>query len=243
MALTLADLEAYMAAKASRYQAENLAARGRMIAFSALGIGAGIGAAAYGFSFLREPGRISKVEIANPMISLDPQAAVKVTTHEPLRLENPAPLKIDPTSTVRVEQTTPFRIEGQRPDYLPRPELVKAPDGTPSRVISNFTIFHRYEVSDTERIVTGWNFSDSQANAPTTQYCYYARTAGGEDLEDESVKFALDGEIIRPTSRLLNAEQTRAMFARCVWFAGTKVNATPDPVETSMVPVGRPSRR
>ena len=86
MALTLADLEAYMAAKASRIHAENLAARGRMIAFSALGIGAGIGAAAYGFSFLREPGRISKVEIANPMVSLDPQAAIKVTTHEPLRL-------------------------------------------------------------------------------------------------------------------------------------------------------------
>lgn len=243
MALTLADLEAYMAAKASRIQADNLAARGRMIAIAAFGIGAGIGAAAYGFSFLREPGRISKVEIANPMVSLDPQAAVKLAPTEPLRIETPLPLKIDPTSTIRVEQTAPFRIEGPRPDYVPRPELVKAPEGTPSRVISNFTIFHRYEVSDTERVVTGWNFSDSQANAPTTQYCYFARTAGGEDLEDESVKFALDGAIIRPSSRLLNPDQTRAMFARCVWFAGTKINASPDPVETGMVPVGRPTQR
>jgi hypothetical protein len=243
MALTLADLEAYMAAKASRINADNLAARGRMIAYAALGIGAGIGAAAYGFSFLREPGRISKVEIANPTVNLDPQAAIKVTTHEPLRLETPPPIKIDPMSTVRVEQTAPFRIESARPDYVPRPELVKAPEGTPSRVISNFTIFHRYEVSDTERVVTGWNFSDSQANAPTTQYCYFARMAGGEDLEDESVKFALDGDIIRPSSRLLTAEQTRSMFSHCVWFAGTKSNPNAGLVDSSMVPVGRPSRR
>ena len=243
MAMTLADLEAYMAAKASRIHAENLVARGRMIAFAGLGIGIGVGAAAYGFSFLREPGRISKVEITNPTVSLDPQAAVKLTPSEPLRVEPLSTIKIDPSSTVRVEQTTPFRIEGSRPDYGPRPELIKAPEGTPSRVVTNFTIFHNAEVNDTDRVITGWKFADSQAQAPSIQYCYFTRSAGGEDLEDESVKFALDGQIIRPSSKLLNAEQTRAMFNRCVWFAGTKTNATPDAAETGMVPVGRPSRR
>lgn len=243
MALTLADLEAYMAAKASRIQADNLAARGRMIAFAALGIGAGVGAAAYGFSYLREPGRISKVEIANPMVQLDPQAAIKVTPTEPLRVETPSSIKIDPSSSVRVEQTTPFRIEGTRPDYAPRPELVKAPEGTSSRIVSDFTIFHHAKLNETDSVITGWKFADNQAQSPSLQYCYFSRSASSEDMEDESVKFALDGQIVRTSSRLLTAEQTRAMFAHCVWFAGTKVNANPEQVDTSMVPVGRPSRR
>lgn len=241
MALTLADLEAYMAAKAARIHADNLAARGRMIAFAALGIGAGVGAAAYGFSFLREPGRVSKVEITNPVVSIDPQTPLKVTPTEPMRFENPPAIRIDPASAVRVEQTAPFKVESVRPEIGPRPELVKAPEGTPSRVVTDFTIFHHAEINDTDRVITGWKFADSQAQSPSVQYCYFARTSGDEDLEDESVKFALDGQIVRPTSRLLNAEQTKSMFGRCVWFAGTKIAS--DPVETGMVPVGRPGRR
>ena len=244
MSVSLTDLENYINAKTSLAQSSQLIARGKMIAFAGLGIGAGIGIAAYGLSFFREPGRISKVELTNPVVSLDPQTSLKLGPIEPVKFDTPPLLRVDPNSSVRVEQAEPFRVETvSRPDFIPRLDQVRVPEGTSSRVVTDFTIFHHYKVNDKDQVITGWTFDDNQASFPRFQYCYLSRTSPSGELEDVSVKFALNGEIVRASSSLMNERETREMFTHCVWFAGTKDGSRQPSVDSEMVPVGRPSIR
>ena len=178
-------------ARAALYR---LAGIGVMCAF----IGAGIGAAFYGYSYTNDP------TYPTEKVAKTVAAALSQVT-----LKTEGTVKLDPDAQIgsRSEIPTPSAAQlgaGATPD-------------SKAAVLTNFTVFKNVPFNQGQ-VVTGWNFTSSEQKAPTHQYCYYSEQLDG--TSKVTVDLGENGRQLPQAKTRANVDAGKA-YSNCVWFKGT----------------------
>jgi hypothetical protein len=176
--------------------------RAAAIGITAVGLGTGVLAAAWGISLLWRytPPEIA-VRVANPELRVAQNAPLMVTQDRPFAIKQPEPLKVDPGDmTNKVEQL--LRTEGK----------TNAGD-----VISReVTVFSNVKHGP-GGIVTGWNYRDGSSREPLGQYCYY--TAPNSDRSSTRVDIAFN-RVRVPNIGAMLVPELEAALGKCQWWQG-----------------------
>lgn len=162
-------------------------------------LGAGIGGAFYGYSYL------------NPPNSTENVAGIVADALSRVTFRTEGTVKLDPESTLQLANARP---------EVPTPTAAQLGTGaTPdskAAVATNFTVFKNVPFGQGQ-VVTGWNFNAGDQKSPTHQYCYYS-----EQIEGNS-KVTVDlGENGRSVPQFTTRAKvdTGAAYKSCVWFKG-----------------------
>ena len=163
------------------------------------GIGGGIGAAIFGWTYSRQP-----------VIQADQVAQAVAAAMERVTLKAEGTVKLDPDAKLP--------IGAGATQEVPRPTETQLGTGTTPKSLANvntaFTVFKNVPYNQGQ-VVTGWNFTTSEQKSPQHQYCYYSEQIDGGS------KVTIDlGENGRPAA---NARARAGMdpvmaYANCVWF-------------------------
>lgn len=164
-------------------------------------LGAGIGAALYGWQLSRQPAAETE-RIAQAVA-----AALSGLT-----LKTEGTVKLDPASMAA--------LSSAKPAEAPRPTETQLGVGTKpasqAAVNTAFTVFKNVPHAS-GNVVTGWNFSSSEQKMPQHQYCYYSEQIdGGSKL---TVDLGENGRLIA-TAKARSGVDPASAFANCVWFKG-----------------------
>jgi hypothetical protein len=158
-------------------------------------IGAGIGAAFYGYSYVGTDRAPRTEQVAQALT----QALEKTT----LKVE--PPVKPEPAEPV----TAP----------IPKPsETQLGTDAAPASrasVATAFTVFKNVPFGSGQ-VVTGWNFTSGDQPNPNHQYCYYSEQIDG--TSKVTIDLGENGHTLpAPTKTRTSVDPARA-YANCVWF-------------------------
>jgi hypothetical protein len=183
------------------YLGPGLIERAAAISISAIGIGMGVLASAWGVSLLWRytPPEIA-VRVANPELRVTQNVPLMVTQDRPFSIEQPEPLKVDRGDlSSRVEQL--------------RTEAKTAVGEVISREVTVFSNVKHGPGS----IVTGWNYRDGGSREPIRQYCYYS--APNADRSSTKVDIASNGVRV-PNIGASLVPEVEAALEKCQWWQG-----------------------
>ena len=159
-------------------------------------IGGGIGAALFGWTYVRSP--VVNAEILADAVA---HAMSRVT------FKTEGTVKLDPES----------RIAAARPD-VPTPTAAQlganAQPDSKALAATNFTVFKNVPFGQGQ-VVTGWNFTSGEQKMPAHQYCYYSEQLDG--TSKVTIDLGLNGELV-PNASARSKIDARAAFTNCVWF-------------------------
>ena len=186
-------------------------------------LGAGIGLACFGYSYVTDS-RSQAKKIADAMVEaleraqLTTTGEVKLADGSTVRLAPGGQVTLAPNSLVRMDPSSTVRVVGTvNADNDPpiAPSQVKAPQTSQNKIVTQFTTF-KTVAFDKGIVVTGWNFDNSNQVNPTHQYCYYTEQAA--DTIQVRTELGVNGRILnnlkpRPGVDLI------AAFNRCIWFS------------------------
>jgi hypothetical protein len=187
------------------------------------GLGAALGAAFYGYSFIRRDGedmdalasRLSQL-LSDTHLHATADGTVQLEPHQiglakgaTVSINENSRLHLDPQATVLANGTVTVQVPS-----MPVPRVTQARAGASASPIFNFTVFKRVSF-EKGAVLTGWKFLTSVQKTPTSQYCYYTENAETPDI-GVSIDIAKDGKL-DSTAPPKNFDMAAA-FARCVWF-------------------------
>jgi hypothetical protein len=156
-------------------------------------IGAGIGAAFYGYSYARDP-----APTAQRTAQAFAEALDRVT------------LKLDPNLKVA--------SAAEPPQPVPRPSAAQLGTDTPApsqaAVATAFTVFKNVPFA-AGQVVTGWNLQSSDQASPSHQYCYYSEQLDG--TSKVTVDLGENGRALPQAKARANVDPATA-YRSCVWF-------------------------
>jgi hypothetical protein len=156
-------------------------------------IGAGIGAAFYGYSYIGSERSPGTEQIAQALT----QALEKTT------------LKVEPAAK-------PDNAGPATP--VPKPtETQLGTDALPqsrATVATAFTVFKNVPFGSGQ-VVTGWNFPSGDQPAPNHQYCYYSEQIDG--TSKVTIDLGENGHTLPQAKARTSVDPARA-YANCVWF-------------------------
>jgi hypothetical protein len=188
-------------------------------------VGAGIGLACFGYSFVTD-GRAQAQKMAEAMVQalektqLTTTGEVKLADGSAVGLAPGGQVTLAPNSVVRVDPSSTVKVAGivnsdaHPPTALPPVQAAQPPQ---NKVITQYTTFKTISF-DKGQVVTGWNFENSNQNKPANQYCYYSEKA--DDAVQVRTELGRNGTIIeniKPRSGV----DLMAAFNSCIWFSGT----------------------
>jgi hypothetical protein len=187
-------------------------------------VGAGIGLACFGYSFVSD-GRAQAHKMADAMrqalekAQLTATGELKLADGSTVGLAPGGQVAIAPGSVVRVDPSTTVKVAGKNDDVLPPPALppVQTTPSLQSKVITQYTIFKTVQFGKGQ-VVTGWIFADSNQANPANQYCYYSEKA------DDTIAVRTD---LGTNRTMLNNLKPRpdmdliAAYNSCIWFSGS----------------------
>lgn len=224
-----------LAAETSMMNAKSVLMRfggiGGLIGLSALGIGAGVALAMFGYSYVTD-GTASAEKIAAAFqkalekTTLNAKGEMSLAPDSKVQLAEGATVDMSPDATVKLEQTDPLkldpnakvRIDGLQQAF-PRPteeQLRGTGKSSPANVVTNYTVFKSVDFGKGE-VVTGWNFTSSEQSSPSRQYCYFSTNV--EDQVQVRVDLAADGRAL-PMKKPPAGFDVAAALSQCIWFNG-----------------------
>lgn len=164
--------------------------------------GLGIGAALYGWTYLRAP-----------VIQAEQVAGAVAQALSGLTLKTEGTVKLDPDSMLALSQPKPA-LETPRPTEA----QLGAGAAPASRAAVNtaFTVFKNVPMGSGQ-VVTGWNFTSGEQKSPQHQYCYYSEQIDG--TSKVTVDLGENGRPLPATKARANMDPILA-FSNCVWFKG-----------------------
>lgn len=164
-------------------------------------IGAGLGAAFYGYSYTNDP-TFPTEKVANTVAV----ALSRIT----LRTEG----------TVKIDPDSKLELGGGRSE-VPTPTAAQLGAGavpeSKAAVLTNFTVFKNVPFNQGQ-VVTGWNFTSGDQKSPNHQYCYYSEQLDGNSKV--TIDLGENGRPLPQTKTRVNVDPIIA-YANCVWFKGT----------------------
>ncbi|GJD57279.1 hypothetical protein [Methylobacterium dankookense] len=167
--------------------------------FAAL-LGAGIGAAAFGWAYLNQ------YETAAERIAQAMQSALSEVT---LKTKGEVTLT---DNVLRLDQP----VAQAKPDFAS--VVASQKDDGNAAVRTTFTVFKSVPHLD-GNIVTGWQFKGDERQ-PESQYCYFSHPQKfGSDVLTQ-VNIAINGQVAPQTSSELDLKR---LSKSCVWFDPKKV--------------------
>lgn len=188
-------------------------------------VGAGIGLACFGYSFVSD-GRMQAQKMAEAMVQalekaqLTTTGDVKLADGSTVGLAPGAQITLAPNSVVRVDPSSIAKVAGNvNADAHPitAPPSVQPMPSPENKVITQYTTFKSIAF-DKGRVVTGWNFDNSNQTHPTNQYCYYTEKA--DDAVHLTTQLGRDGGMVKDVKPPRGVDVIAA-FNSCVWFSGT----------------------
>jgi hypothetical protein len=187
-------------------------------------VGAGIGLACFGYSYVAD-GRAQAQKMADAMVQALEKA--QLTTTGELRLADGSTVglapggqvTLAPNSVVRMDPSSTVRVPGNvnaDPPPITTPPPVQTAPSPQNKVITQYTIFKMVRF-DKGQVVTGWTFDNSNQINPAKQYCYYNEKAA--DATQVRTGLGMNGKMLdnlkpRPGVDLIGA------FNSCTWFSG-----------------------
>lgn len=203
----------------ARATALKLASAGLCLAL----LGAGIGAALYGFGQSQD--RVVAADTIAQAIaraleqtSLRTEGEVRMAEGQSVALAPGAQVSLAPGGVVKIDPASTVRVESPPAPTRPTPSQLQ-PDAraaASARVVTEFTVFKSVSFG-TGSVVTGWTFANSEQPTPSTQYCYYAQALPEGALV--RIDIAANGTMLRNLKERPGVDLVAA-FDRCVWFAG-----------------------
>jgi hypothetical protein len=197
-------------------------------------VGAGVGAAFFGYSYLHDP-RTSAEKMATAFVDalekstlkmtgdvkLDPQATVKLDAGAQVKVDPVSTVRLDASNTVvRLDPNAVVKFQGSDNGDIPRPTQNQLGSNTlPAskvQVVTNYTVFKNVAYSK-GTVVTGWSFGSNEETAPSSEYCYYMETIN--DGIGVKMDLAKNGQFIQK-GQSPAAFDRRNAAANCVWFGG-----------------------
>jgi hypothetical protein len=182
-------------------------------------LGAGVGAALFGYSYITD-GRTSLEKLTTAVADGLDRVVLKVGD---VAVKGSVPLDTA-SATVRLDtrgSTVALATNGATAQLgatvaIPHPserQLFPAAEAQPDpRVVTSYTIFKNAKFGDGD-VVTGWNYSNSEDAGPVSQFCYY--TAKTDDYVASRYEIATD-HVPTPSKRLpVDLQQA---LDKCLWF-------------------------
>jgi hypothetical protein len=201
-----------------------LSARAWLWRFAGLGAfvllsGIGVGAAFFGYSYYSDS-RTSADKMASAFatalehanlgtVKLDHQQTIEVTGTVAM---TPGTVSLEPGGTVRVIGDIPRPTDRQ----LNGASLPANGGSPPSKVVTDYTIFKMVSFGNGS-VKTGWDFTTSEQQYPTRQFCYYDEPAAAGILT--MMNLALNGKML-DTALAYKSIDARMAASRCQWFEG-----------------------
>jgi hypothetical protein len=187
-------------------------------------VGAGIGFAFFGYSYITD-GRGQAQKMADAMVQalekaqLTTTGDVKLADESTVGLAPGGQVTLAPNSTVRVDSSSTLKVAGfvnSDTHSTAAPPPVQAAPSPQNKVVTQYTTFKTVSF-DKGQVVTGWNFDNSNQINPANQYCYYGEKSN--ELVQVRIELGRNGAMIenfttRPGVDLI------AAFNHCVWFSG-----------------------
>lgn len=187
-------------------------------------IGAGIGLACFGYSYVAD-GRAQAQKIADAIVQalekaqLTATGEVKLADGSTVGLAPGGQVMLAPNSVVRVGPPSTASVAGNvnaDPHPITAPPPAQAGPSPENKVITQYTIFKLVQF-DKGQVVTGWRYDDSNQIHPAKQYCYY--TEKTVDTVQVRTELGTNGKMLdslkpRPDVDLIGA------FNNCIWFSG-----------------------
>lgn len=187
----------------------------RLIGIGALCLmaGCGIGAALFGYAYVTDS-RTSAEKMATAFA-----AALDHANLGTVRFNPESVVKLDPNATVKVDPNASLKVDASAVHMtadVPHPSERQYTGGSNAKVVTNYTIFKTVKYG-TGAVMTGWEFTSSEQDRPTSQFCYYAApTADG--VTSVHIALAKDGQYL-PIAQNNNANvDAAAAFQQCIWF-------------------------
>jgi hypothetical protein len=207
-----------------RGQGVMLTAKAWLWRFAGLGAfvmlaGIGIGSAFYGYSYISDS-RTSAEKMATAFaaalehanlgtVKLDHQATIGVSGTVEM---TPGTVSLEPGGTVRVIGDMPTMLRPTERQLNGGPTTII--QQTPAKVVTNYTVFKSTDFGNGS-VKTGWDFTTSEQQSPTRQFCYYEETAA---LGVQTIMYlALDGKV-SDVALAYKSVDARAAARNCIWF-------------------------
>lgn len=192
------------------------------VATCILGVGGGVAAALYGYSFLNDS-RPAATAIAAALGQALEKSTLKATATGKVTLAEGAEVDLARGAVVGIDRNTRLKLDPNaaiRADtVLNQPRLDERQlrtDAAPESgqaVVTNYTVFKSVKFGN-DRVDTGWVYASSEASAPKSQHCYWGRAVkqGSEITVDLGVNRQLFG---KPSSLV---DVTKA-GEYCQWYS------------------------
>jgi len=189
----------------------------------------GLAIALYGYSFINSmtpsadiaaralADALLRAEIKTAVtgiVSLTPDAELKLASGQTVKLNEGASVKLDPDSFVRVVGDIKVDIPQPSKQQL----QLDTTSGSKELPFTRYTVFKSATYGDGE-VVTGWSFDLSDTNRPTSQRCYYEQVIGKNVSATQTLAF--DASPRRPSALTKLSFDFDGALANCIWFSGT----------------------
>jgi hypothetical protein len=191
------------------------------------GVGATLGIAFYGYSYITENVRtldtlssaFSKA-LSEVQLRATAEGTVRIEPRE-LTLAKGQTISLDGNSHVLLDPAAKVRADGEIKIQAPSisvPQSITPRSPTRATTITNFTVFKSVPF-EKGTVMTGWNFLTSAQERPTSQYCYYTQNSEAPGL-DAIVDIAHDEVQSAPKTMAADSAgfDMTAAFRKCVWF-------------------------
>jgi hypothetical protein len=189
-------------------------------------VGAGIGLACFGYSYVTD-GRATLTKLSDALAAsldkvvfkvADVKGTVTLDKGGTVTLDKGGTVALDKGGTVRLETGATVRLETmpRSTEQTPRPtEQQLNGTATPSShaaAVTNFTVFKTVQMA-AGAVVTGWEFDSSDDALPYRQYCYYME----KDHVSAAIQYyiAINGDAVQPDARF--PVDFAAAYGNCVW--------------------------
>jgi hypothetical protein len=191
--------------------------------FLAAMMGAGIGLACLGYSYVTD-GRAQAQKMADAMVQalerahLTTTGEVKLADRSIVDLAPGGQVTLAPNSTVRVDPSSRVKIVGTgtadavNTGTEPPVQMSPAPE---AKVITHYTIFKSVAFGH-GNVVTGWIFDNSNQVRPSRQYCYYDEPSS--DKTHLRIDLGNNGAMLDDLKPRPGLDLTVA-FGSCNWFS------------------------
>lgn len=187
------------------------------------GLGASIGAACFGYSYVSDKtynqkefsSALSKA-LGDVQLKASAEGTVKLDTRE-ITLAQGQAISLDASSRLMLDPTARVRADGEITVQGPIVSAAQGPNrpAAPIPNIANFTVF-KGVVFDKGFVQTGWIFLTSAQKTPHQQYCYYAEGSSDTPGRNVSIDIGLDEKPLAPKTP--QDFDLAAAFDHCVWF-------------------------
>jgi hypothetical protein len=194
------------------------------LGFIAFGVGAAVGIAFYGYSYItRSEENLSSLSsafaraLSEVQLHATAQGSVQLQPTE-LTLAKGQTVSLDSNSRVLLDPASKVLADGEmrvRAPTISVPQSVAPRSAPTAPIISNFTVFKAVPFGEGD-VMTGWIFLTSTQKSPTHQYCYYTVHS-----DTPGLNVSLDlGDDERPETpkNVPNGFNVADAFSRCVWF-------------------------